>query len=205
MPHLRYLWRVAASQDLPHILAISDAVHPSLPEQPEVFAERLALFAQGVHVLALEPPPTRLNQPDREAAAQAFETGAISDRPNEPFSGMSALEPAIVGYGICYPWILDHAPPLDTLFQALPDGADCLFIHDVALLPQARGQKAGQRFTASARGLAADHGLSHLALISVYESAPFWRAQGFETRTLPGGTAKLAAYGPTAQYMAATI
>jgi GNAT superfamily N-acetyltransferase len=40
--------------DLPAMFAIADVVHPNYPEDPEVFAERLALYPDGCLVLMRE-------------------------------------------------------------------------------------------------------------------------------------------------------
>jgi GNAT superfamily N-acetyltransferase len=45
-------WRAMTRADLPRVTALADAVHLGHPERPEVFAERLALFAAGSLVLA---------------------------------------------------------------------------------------------------------------------------------------------------------
>ena len=45
-------WRPAATADLPAIQKLSDKMHSSLPERPEVFAEKLALFQRGCFVLS---------------------------------------------------------------------------------------------------------------------------------------------------------
>jgi hypothetical protein len=44
-------WRPATTADLPTIQRLSDEMHSSLPERPEVFAEKLALFKRGCFVL----------------------------------------------------------------------------------------------------------------------------------------------------------
>jgi hypothetical protein len=44
-------WRPATATDLPGIQKLSDEMHSSLPERPEVFAEKLALFQRGCFVL----------------------------------------------------------------------------------------------------------------------------------------------------------
>ncbi len=46
------IWRPMISRDLPAICAIADAVHPDFPEDEMIFAERLALYPAGCHVLA---------------------------------------------------------------------------------------------------------------------------------------------------------
>ncbi len=44
-------WRAMRSADLPGVVAVAGAAHPDLFESPEVFAEKLALFANGCFAL----------------------------------------------------------------------------------------------------------------------------------------------------------
>ncbi len=71
------------------IMAAMDA----LGAGQELNAKVRALHAAGFWspALGLEHPQIRLNQPDRKAAAQAFESGAISYRPDGSIRGRSAL------------------------------------------------------------------------------------------------------------------
>lgn len=43
-------WRGMHERDLSAVVAIAEQVHPDYPESPEVFAERLRLFADGCRV-----------------------------------------------------------------------------------------------------------------------------------------------------------
>ena len=45
----------------------------------------------------------------------------------------------IVGYGLAHPWMQHRIPPLDGFLEQLPGDADCLYLHDVAVLPDFRG------------------------------------------------------------------
>lgn len=45
-------WRPMTGADLAGVKALSDRIHPSLPERIEVFADRLAAFPAGSRVLA---------------------------------------------------------------------------------------------------------------------------------------------------------
>ncbi|MCD2323238.1 GNAT family N-acetyltransferase [Sphingomonas sp. IC-56] len=105
----------------------------------------------------------------------------------------------VAGYLIAYPWPQGAIPPLDTLLGALPDDHSALYLHDLALLPRARGGGHAAAGIAllleQARGL----GASSIALVSVNASAAFWEAQGFATTDAPAG--KLASYGADARYM----
>lgn len=84
-----------------------------------------------------------------------------------------------IGYAIAHPGIIGQPPALDTLLGALPDGADCLYIHDVALLPDARGLRLGAAVVGILTAVAKDHGFACLSLTAVNNSADFWSRQGF--------------------------
>lgn len=103
----------------------------------------------------------------------------------------------VSGYLIAYPWPLEAIPPLDTLLGSLPGTRDAWYLHDLALLPAARG--GGH----AAAGLALLFGRidAPIALVSVNDSAAFWQAQGFVPHESPALRAKLASYGPDARYM----
>ena len=117
---------------------------------------------------------------------------------------MLELGAEAVGYGIAYPWLLDAVPALDTFFGALPSESRCIFIHDVAILPQARARGAGAAFVRHAGRLATARGFSRLALVSVYDTHPVWARCGFEVQPPPPGD-KLKGYGATARYMVAQL
>src|SRR5262249_23805030 len=65
----------------------------------------------------------------------------------------------VVGYGLSHPWLLNNVPRLDHFLQTLPANPECLFIHDVVVLPGARGHGAAGAFVdrivvlAKARGI----------------------------------------------------
>ena len=57
---------------------------------------------------------------------------------------------------------------------------DCVLIHDVALLQQARGQAHRDCLSALLQRLAKERDISNLALVSVYDSHLHWTCFGFE-------------------------
>lgn len=85
----------------------------------------------------------------------------------------------IRSYAIAYPWRANDMPPLDTLFGTIPSDASVLFVHDVALLPSARGQGLVQELlnilSAAGRALA----LERFTLAAVYGSEAAWLRYGF--------------------------
>jgi GNAT superfamily N-acetyltransferase len=104
---------------------------------------------------------------------------------------------AMAGYGLAHPWALGAAPRLDSFLGALPETPGCLYVHDVAVLPGARGLGASVNFMGRMERLARDGGLGALALVSVYGTAPLWERFGFAAAPGP----ELASYGPGAVYM----
>ncbi|WP_285295394.1 GNAT family N-acetyltransferase [Aureimonas altamirensis] len=81
-------WRAMTDHDVAAVTALADRVHPGLPERPEVFANRIGLFADGAIVLdtgeaivgygvahpieRLSPPPLDTILDGLEPAADAF-------------------------------------------------------------------------------------------------------------------------------------
>lgn len=107
----------------------------------------------------------------------------------------------IAGYGLAHPWKQHRIPPLDGFLERLPDDADCLYVHDVAVLPDRRGG-AARAYVATIEDLARSIGIATLALVSVYATRPLWERLGFRPVTAKAELrAKLASYGEGATYM----
>ena len=51
---------------------------------------------------------------------------------------------AVLGYAFAHPWWLNDIPKLDDFLFRLPSSPDCLLIHDVTVLAQARGHGASR-------------------------------------------------------------
>lgn len=147
-------WRPMLPGDLAAVERIAGIVHLDYPEAPEVFADRLALFAPGCFMA---------------------EDG----------------DGTLLGYCIAHPGVVGDPPPLDTVLGGLPAGTDCLYIHDVALLPQARGKGLGAALMPQLVRVARTHGFARMALTAVSNSDGFWHGLGF----IPHPCVKLASYG----------
>ena len=108
----------------------------------------------------------------------------------------------IVGYAVAHPGLLGRPPALDTLLGRLPHGPDCLYLHDIALLPAARGLGLGGQLTALLCQLGEGMSIRDLALVAVNGSEPYWKSLGFQpTAPDPELAAKLASYGTDASYL----
>lgn len=111
----------------------------------------------------------------------------------------------IVGYGIAHAWTLHIIPPLDAFLGALPQSPDCLYVHDVALLPEARGRNAGLDYMNILKKAAAQSGILNLACVSVYGADRLWSRMGFQCVNGKSINEKIAGYGSSAKYMIANI
>ncbi len=104
----------------------------------------------------------------------------------------------LAGYAVSYPARLGAPPTLDTVLGALPEDADSLYIHDVALHPAFRGRRLAEPVIARLLRLA---GGRPAMLVSVYGTAPFWARFGFCERQGERIAAKLASFGAGAVFM----
>lgn len=105
------------------------------------------------------------------------------------------------GYVLSHPWRLGQVPALDSLLGALPDDADAYYIHDLALLPGARGGGAASACVDWLAVHARASGFVRMALVAVGNSAGFWRRQGFREAHDEALARKLASYDDAARYL----
>ena len=106
----------------------------------------------------------------------------------------------IAGYIISHPWHLAEPPALNTLLGAVPSPATTYYIHDIALLPVARGGGATAAILAPLMRHAATIADS-VSLVAVGGTVPFWQRHGFIARRDRALAGKLATYGADAGYM----
>jgi GNAT superfamily N-acetyltransferase len=163
--------------DLDEVMAIAAAVHAGFFERREVFAERLALYPQGCWLAA---------------PADEGRSGA-----------RHSMKAAACGYAFMHPARLGHPPALDQLLHRLDPDADCLYLHDIALLPAARGAGLGRGLIELLAALMAREAHAQAALVAVHGSAPYWRSRGFHAyeAVTPDLRDKLASYSDEALYL----
>ncbi len=110
----------------------------------------------------------------------------------------------IAGYLISHPWQFAQPPALNAMLGALPSPATTYYIHDIALLPVARGSGAAAAIVALLIRHAATIA-DNISLVAVGGTSPFWAAQRFARRADPALAAKLASYGGDACYMSRAL
>ena len=106
-----------------------------------------------------------------------------------------------IGYALTHPWRFAEPPRLNRLLGAIPSSATTYYIHDVALLPKARGKGYAAQITGRLAVHAREAGFDNLSLVAVNGSQSFWEKAGFRVTAVPGLGAKLASYGPDAALM----
>ena len=107
----------------------------------------------------------------------------------------------LLGYMISHPWHLGQPPSLNIMLGTLPAPASTYYLHDLALLPQARGLGAGPRIVTSLVQHASAQQHCNLSLVAVNNSSSFWRRQGFNPLQDQALADKLASYDAEACYM----
>ncbi|WDR07165.1 GNAT family N-acetyltransferase [Devosia rhodophyticola] len=105
------------------------------------------------------------------------------------------------GYVLSHPWRFGQLPELNCLLGTIPADADTFYIHDLAVLPPARGSGAAPAIVADLVEHAKAKGFASMSLTAVNGSIGFWQRQGFVQESLRRLADKLESYEPEACYM----
>lgn len=84
-----------------------------------------------------------------------------------------------VGYVFAHPWGCAGVPALHVPLPELPAMASRGFVHDLAVVPAARGLGVAAALFARVRGWSRAAGHGGLSLVALAEAVPFWARQGF--------------------------
>lgn len=114
---------------------------------------------------------------------------------------LAKSEGAARGYLIAYPWKAESAPPLNTAIEGLPAQPDLIYLHDLALHPEARGGGVTGAIVERLAEQATEDGWPAVALVAVNDAVGFWSRHGFVEQPAEAMAAKLASYGADARYM----
>jgi GNAT superfamily N-acetyltransferase len=109
----------------------------------------------------------------------------------------------LLAYAISLPVCADTMPGLHASDYRRPAQPAMLYLHDVAVSPQGRGQGLAQALLARVRERAGALGLTRVGLIAVQDSAPFWQRLGFAPLASQPGwlQRKLQSFGAAAHYL----
>ena len=84
----------------------------------------------------------------------------------------------VSAYLMAYRSIIGKITPLGGAFK-VPDKSNCLYLHDLAISSRARGTGLGRLLVGHAWQAAGMDGLEYSALVSVQDSAAFWKNLGY--------------------------
>ena len=105
------------------------------------------------------------------------------------------------GYILSHPWRFRALPALNSLLGAIPADADTYYLHDLALLPAARGTGAAAMIVGDIQRHARTAGFANMSLVAVNGSIPFWTKHGFRPFPAPELAEKLLSYEEAARFM----
>jgi ribosomal protein S18 acetylase RimI-like enzyme len=110
-----------------------------------------------------------------------------------------------IGYIVSHPWFYAEPPKLNSRLRVLPTDSTTYYIHDIALLPEARGTGAATAVIDRLVAHAGQRGLRNISLVAVNDSGQFWRRHGFDSVDDPKLAAKLRSYDGNARFMVREI
>ena len=116
---------------------------------------------------------------------------------------MDSAATGVQAYVFALPIALSEPPSLNAHGFACNHAADCLYLHDMAIDPAARGQGLSAPLMGAFFAAAAKRQLPWCSLIAIQNSSAFWARWGFAAAAISRSAAiqsKLSSYGQ-AQYL----
>jgi len=151
------------------------------------------------------------------AMVEAIAEALHPDHPERPevFAERLALAPggcrvladevgALHGYAVTHPWGTESPPALDVLLGRLPPRAAAWHIHDIAVLPAARGLGHAARLLHEFCTGAAARGYALATLVAIAGKGGYWERHGFRP-IAPRDPAALDSYGAGALFMVRSL
>ena len=108
----------------------------------------------------------------------------------------------VLGYVLAHPWESDHPPCInqdisDREEVVSAEDASTLYIHDLAISPQARGEGVAQALIENLLEQAQSLDINKVSLVAVQGMSGFWSKYGF--KSIKSNSTK--SYGDDAQFM----
>lgn len=119
---------------------------------------------------------------------------------------MAHIGDTAAGYLVSIPANANTPPALNSDVYQIPAKPDCLYLHDLAIAPNARGQGVADKLIAAFFRQLRTLEFKTACLTAVNDSASFWARYGFNPAALQGTARQcVATYGHSAQYMVREI
>lgn len=159
-------------------------IHPlNLNDLPELLAIQSVCYGDGFH-----------------ESAQAFRA-KLEASPNTHW--LCRRNGQALGYLVALPVAAGQLPSLNAPQVTKAEAAEWLYLHDMAILSEARSLGLGKRFIGEAERVARETGLRGLALVAVQGAEGYWARAGFVLKEDVDEEVrlKLASFGGGAVYM----
>jgi GNAT superfamily N-acetyltransferase len=85
----------------------------------------------------------------------------------------------LLAYVFCHPWVFDSIVPLGKKLSFIPESPTCLYIHDLAVIPEARHRGLATELLKAVFAIADGLNLKKYCLVAVQGSEEFWIKHGF--------------------------
>ena len=92
---------------------------------------------------------------------------------------VGVVDGQVAAYLICFPWKMGETPVNNQKFPASLPEPDCFYIHDIAIVPEARGIGLARALLEDAYRQADALGFDAVSLVAVGQSGSYWDKVGF--------------------------
>lgn len=86
----------------------------------------------------------------------------------------------LIGYMVAFPWKSGETPVNNQNFPETLPTPDCFYIHDITLLPEARGTGLARAMIEKACETGRSLGFVTISLVAVSQSGNYWDKNGFQ-------------------------
>lgn len=131
----------------------------------------------AVHAVQCRAHPDYYHEPP-DALASRLALG-------QAFCLVAEVAGEVCAYFLAHPWLGEPPALHEGLPTRLPEAAQHLFLHDMAVRPDCQGRALGSLLYAAMCERAAAHGFMELRLVAVGEARQYWERLGFEAFAAP--------------------
>lgn len=89
----------------------------------------------------------------------------------------------LAGYVFGHPWVRGRPVPLNSSDYGLPQDPDCMYLHDLAVLPTMRGTGVAPLLVRRLAEVGVRMGVAAFALVAVQGSEAYWARWGFKAQS----------------------
>lgn len=96
------------------------------------------------------------------------------------FCAAAKLDQEYIAYILAHPWTDSSSPGLGVITASIPENADVIHLHDLAVLPQMQGKGVSRLMLAWLETEVLNRGFTTITLVAVNGADTFWTVMGFQ-------------------------